>query len=586
MTSIRLLSEALINRIAAGEVVERPASVLKELIENSLDAGANRIDVEIRDGGRRLIMVADNGRGMSPDDLLLAVERHATSKLTEETDLLRIDTLGFRGEALPSIGAVSRMTVTSACAADGRGRRLHLSGGRLMKVEDAARDQGTTVEVGDLFFNVPARRKFLKSLQTETAHLLDTAQRYALSRPDLTLVVRSNGQEVLAASRQEDMRTRLARVLGRDTARAMIPVDGQTGGLTVSGFLGPPALDRSRPDGVYLFVNGRPVKDRLLSRAVVEAYRSRLAAGRYPVAVVFLNIDPQQVDVNVHPAKAEVRFRQPGDVFSAVSGMVAETLGGVHRPIQAAPMTYRKAPYPERPRSLAEAVLWESGRLPGEAAPVSTIPRDDAIIIPLDAPEEAPAPSVPDGLTPIGQIYHAYILAQGPEGLYFIDQHAAHERILFERLRNQLHAGSLTGQALLLPVTLEVSPIQSALLDGLLPQLARLGFDLQPFGGQTFVLKAAPLALSGKDVHKVMEDILRNAEQYRPEAGLDQFEEAFLSSLACHAAVKAGEPMTLAEMGRLLADLDRTEVPTHCPHGRPLIFHLPRRDIEKRFKRS
>jgi len=575
--SIRLLSEQLINRIAAGEVVERPASVLKELIENSLDAEASRIDIDVEAGGRRLIMVADNGQGMSPDDLLLAVERHATSKIAEETDLLEINTLGFRGEALPSIASVSRMTITSAPGDDGRARRVVLSGGRMIKVEEAARDRGAAVEVRDLFFNVPARRKFLKSERTEAAHLLETAQRFALSRPDLRLIYRTDGQEVLSTSPQEDQPARLARVLGRETARAMSPFEDEAGDISVSGFLGRPEMDRARPSNLYLFVNGRPVADRLLTRAVLEAYRGRLAGGRYPIAVIFLKIDPRQVDVNVHPAKAEVRFREPGRVFAAAAEIMAQALSRDRPPLKPAPISYQDQSFPQRPSLVTEAAGWEtSARASWEKpAPVSPDSRSE----PRLTPES-------EGLRPIGQLFKAYILAQGPEGLYIIDQHAAHERILFERLLEQLNQGSLAGQGLLWPQTFELSPTQAVLLESIIDVLARFGFTLDFFGGQTFVLRAAPAVLAGRDGPKTLEDILGRMEDHRPATGLDRLEETLLQSLACHGAVKAGQEMTRPEMEQLLADLDRTKVPTHCPHGRPLIFHLSLAEIEKKFKRS
>jgi len=580
--SIRLLSEQLINRIAAGEVVERPASVLKELIENSLDAGASRIDIDVEAGGRRLIMVADNGQGMSPDDLLLAVERHATSKIAEETDLLEINTLGFRGEALPSIASVSRMTITSAPGDDGRARRVVLSGGRMIKVEEAARDRGAAVEVRDLFFNVPARRKFLKSERTEAAHLLETAQRFALSRPDLRLIYRTDGQEVLSTSPQEDQPARLARVLGRETARAMSPFEDEAGDISVSGFLGRPEMDRARPSNLYLFVNGRPVADRLLTRAVLEAYRGRLAGGRYPIAVIFLKIDPRQVDVNVHPAKAEVRFREPGRVFAAAAEIMAQALSRDRPPLKPAPISYQDQSFPGRPSLVTEAAGWET--------PARGFFEKPAQGIPAPAPAgDRPDPGLPpeqEGLRPIGQLFRTYILAQGPEGLYIIDQHAAHERILFERLLEQLNQGSLAGQGLLWPQTFEVSPTQAVLLESITTVLTRFGFSLEFFGGQTFVLRTVPTVLVGRDGPKTLEAILDQMEDHRPETGLEHLEETLLQSLACHGAIKAGDEMTRPEMEQLLTDLDRTRVPTHCPHGRPLIFHLNLAELEKKFKRS
>ena len=585
--SIRLLSEELINRIAAGEVVERPASVLKEVIENSLDAGADRIEVEAAAGGRKSIEVRDNGSGMSPDDLLLAVERHATSKISEESDLLSIPTLGFRGEALASIGAVSRLTITTAAGQDGAGRQVRMSGGRIMAVEEKARDQGTTVQVDDLFFNVPARRKFLKTVNTEAAHLLETAQRFALSRPELRFVYRHNGQELISTSPREDDRTRLARVLGREIARSMSPFEGQTGELDMSGFLGRPDMDRSRPSHLYLFVNGRPVKDRLMTRAVMEAYRGRLAGGRYPAAVVFLRIDPQQVDVNVHPAKAEVRFRRPNDVFAAAAEILSRATSAAWRPAPVQAPAYRPD-YHYRPQpAVAETLPWPPVRDQVPFRPDTTPWQPETGYGPVEPSpdQEAKAEIESEVWRPIGQLHQSYILAQSPEGLVVVDQHAAHERVLFEKLKKSATQGPLAGQALLMPETLEFNPVQAAIIESVIDPLARYGFDLAPFGGGTFILKAVPVCLAGRDPRRAINEILENAESFRPDQGLAGFEDSLFETLACHAAIKAGEKMTLMEMDRLLSDLLATEAPTNCPHGRPLFFTLDRREIEKKFRR-
>ena len=587
MSAIRLLSEQLINRIAAGEVVERPASVLKELLENSLDAGATRIEVLAEGGGRSLIRVADNGCGLEGDDLLLAVERHATSKLSEDTDLMSIATLGFRGEALPSIGAVSRLTIASAVRSDGHGRRIRLSGGRVLAVEDAPRDKGTTVDVQDLFFNVPARRKFIRSPETEASHLAETVQRYALSRPDVRLVYRHNETTVLATNPREDPLSRVARVLGRETARRMVPFEGQAGGVSLSGFLGLPDLTRSRPSAVYLYVNGRPVQDRLLLRVVHEAYRGRVPSGRYPCAIVFLTLDPAAVDVNVHPAKAHVRFRQPGQVLEAATSVLAKALAA-HRPkplTQPAPDTPR--PYAFGPASVATPAVAEAWTWVADPdAPMAPIlPMAPTLSESEPRPEAAHQAGSAD-LFAIGQLYRTYILAQGPDGLYIVDQHAAHERVLFERFEEELARGRLSSQPLLLPLILEMGPVQAVALEALRPDLDRLGFDLEPFGGQTFVLKAVPAVLAGRNAEQAVGEIADQADE--PGARPDQASVwiKLLSTLACHAAVRAGDELGRVEMDRLLADLGRTRLPTHCPHGRPLIFHLAARDIEKRFQRG
>jgi len=595
LSSIRLLPEQLINRIAAGEVVERPASILKELIENSLDAEAARIEVEAVGGGRRQITVSDNGQGMGPDDLLLSVERHATSKLDGDSDLLEISSLGFRGEALASIGAVSRMTITSCPDSTGHARRVRMAGGRVLSVDDASRAQGTTVEVRDLFYNVPARRKFLKTVQTEAAHLTDTAQRYALARPEVRLVYKHNSQVVLSTSPSEDPQTRVGRVMGRETARQVFPFEGEAGGLTVAGFLGRAEISRSRVNALYLYINGRPVRDSLLTRAVLDAYRGRLMSGRYPVAVIFLTIDPRAVDVNVHPAKAQVRFRSPGEVINAAVTVITGALDRDDRaripPLEDRP-SFRQTPslYPT-PAMLDSQPMRDGGLGPGlldsnpPARPVF-IDRDPAAGLEPSATPLTEAEADRAGLKPIGQLFKTYILAQGRDSLYILDQHAAHERVLFERLASELNSGPLPAQSLLLPVTLELSPTQALGLENTLDRLSRFGFDLAPFGGRTFILKTVPSILGGKDPNALMIEIIDELDEVRPQDGLDRLEEALLSTLACHSAVKAGDEMTLAEMDRLLLDLRAASLPTHCPHGRPLIFRFDLKEIEKKFKRT
>ena len=608
MSRIRLLSDQLINRIAAGEVVERPASALKELVENSLDAGADRIEIEAEAGGRKRIMVSDNGSGMSSDDLLLAVERHATSKLDEETDLLSIGTLGFRGEALPSIASVSRFSITSSDNDDGKGNRIRVSSGKVMGLDETARERGATVEVMDLFFNVPARRKFLKSVNTEAAHILEAAQRYALAHPALRLVYRHNGQEILATSPQEDDRTRIARVLGRQTAKGMFPFDGNSGDSRISGFLGRPEMDRSRSSSIYLYVNRRPVSDRLLIRAVMEAYRGRLAPKKYPVVILYLDLDPTLVDVNVHPAKAEVRFRRPGDTYNAVSGIIADALSATLRPLAARqPLRqdpqYRD-PFDRQPQApppsaesfpefqVREADFW-SNQSPQPFEPPPNPPVRDHFTEPdtyADDPAPQPfAPTEPEpqlDLIPIGQLFNSYILAQGPDGLIVIDQHAAHERILYEKVQAQMDQGEMPGQGLLIPETFEVTPTQADGALAILPELNRLGFDLSHFGDRTFVLRAVPAVLVDRDYMTVLSEILESAESVNKGEGLDHFRRTFVSSVACHAAIKANRVMSVQEMDRLIVDLRRCRVPTNCPHGRPLIFSLDRREIEKRFHRA
>ncbi|MDR2945722.1 MAG: DNA mismatch repair endonuclease MutL, partial [Candidatus Adiutrix sp.] len=582
---IKLLPDALINRIAAGEVVERPAAVLKELVENSLDAGADRIDIEVENGGKKLIRVTDNGRGMGEEDLFLCLERHATSKLAKDADLMRIATLGFRGEALPSIGSVARLTITSALAG-GEGHAVTVEGGRLMGLKPAPANRGTVVEVADLFRYVPARRKFLKSDHTESAHLLEVAQCYALSRPGLSLSFKDNGREALSVEARHDFKTRVYRVLGRAAAESLRPFEFQAEesgegreALRITGWLGGPEKALRSTANMFVYVLGRPVRDRLLNRAAADGYGRILPPGHWPTAIIFIDIDPEAVDVNVHPAKAEVRFRRPGAVFSALSLAVSRTVGQAPPPPEASgallrplgnpaemdaaanlpwdtfeadasipPRNPAEAPEPPAPHGSAEAdapphqpwdtfeadeILQSRGPakpdapiqsynpaephepasppwmvaapLPpshgaGEAGEVHAAP--ETLLPGLDETSAERAESRPavnfEELRPLAQLYNSYILAEGSRGLYVIDQHAAHERILYNQLKEKLTQG-LPGQSLLFPDSMDLPPRQALAAEKLIPHLAHIGFDLRHFGDRTFVLQSAPAILGGRD---------------------------------------------------------------------------------------
>ncbi len=642
---VKLLPDTLINRIAAGEVVERPAAVLKELVENSLDAGADQIDIEVQGGGKRLIRVRDNGRGMDEDDLFMCLERHATSKLDPDSDLMAIGTLGFRGEALPSIGAVSHLTITSATEG-GEGHLISVVGGRTETMKPVPANRGTTVEVARLFFNVPARLKFLKTDQTESAHLLDVARSYALSRDGLRLTYRDGGQETLSVEGRHDFRTRVYRVLGRAAAESLRPFEYRAGGLGISGWLGEPHLTLRSTSNLFIYVLGRPVRDRLLNRALADGYGRLLAPGAWPTAVVFIDLDPADVDVNVHPAKAEVRFRQPGAVFSALSTAVSRAVGRspvpaavpeapaarpAPRPAAAHPPVPETLPFdppgrpdrpPRPPWMIDEAGLErpeEAERVEFPAPPPPSVEVRAAAAAPSAsaapfAPTPLPEPdSSPEAdyfvgsgvrpgphdrpvnfedLRPLAQLYQSYILAQGPAGLYIIDQHAAHERLIFNQLKASLAREGLPGQALLFPDTADLPPQQALAAEELAPQLRRLGFELQPFGGRTFLLKSAPAILGPQDPWPPLLEILGAAQgqaKSREGAGLNEALESlansWLYSLACRAAIKAGEKMTLEAMARLIADLSATPHGAFCPHGRPSIQFISRQALEKNFHR-
>jgi DNA mismatch repair protein MutL len=618
---VRLLPDQLINRIAAGEVVERPAAVLKELLENSLDAGADRLEIEILDGGKKLIRVRDNGRGMDRDDLYMSLERHATSKLEPiiDNDLSRIETLGFRGEALPSIAAVSSLSITSA-AADGQGHVLKVRGGIHQSLAPAPANRGTTVEVADLFRNVPARRKFLKSAQTESGHLLAVAQSYALSRPDVSLSFRDNGRELLSVEARHDFPTRVYRVMGRETAESLRPFEHQSGGLKLSGWLGAPERSLHGKSHIFAYVSGRPIRDRLIHRALAEGYGRLLPAGQWPAAVVFIELDPEEVDVNVHPAKAEVRFKDPNFVFGNLSRAVARALGrnqaippvrppepaDFPTPGQGPPGLWPDPPPragggPEPARRPEPAApppwLWPSpARPPAEGSGPAPEPAGPDLEQPGAGPEERPERSTQAdlaGLRPLAQLYDSYILAQGQRGLYLIDQHAGHERIIYNQLKDRLAREGLPGQKRLFADSRELSPREALAAEKLIPHLDRLGFDLSPFGERSFILKAAPAILGDQDpwpplmeILGTVEGRLRGLEGAGLSESLERLSNSWLYSLACRAAIKAGRRLSLEEMESLLSEMAVTPHGAFCPHGRRSVQLIDRHWIEKNFDRA
>ena len=641
---IKLLPDELINRIAAGEVVERPSAVLKELLENSLDAGADRIEIEVARGGKKLIRVKDNGRGMGEDDLFMCLERHATSKLASDADLIRIATLGFRGEALPSIGAVSDLSITSTVEG-GEGHVVRVSGGRLQGMKPAAANRGTIVEVANLFQYVPARRKFLKSDHTESGHLLEVAQCYALSRDGLSLTFREGGREVLSVEARHDFKTRVYRVLGRAAAESLAPFEYKDESVSITGWLGGPERSVRSTSNLYIFVLGRPVKDRLLNRALADGYGRLLQPGHWPTAVIFIDLDPGDVDVNVHPAKAEVRFRNAGAVFSALSAAVRRTVGFAPPapdeanemvPVSSVPSA---PPMPPLLRDIPANALTDRELPdiygPGEKEEIVPSWMTTEAARPLDAPEELdfgsqetrpfrpdlnPPPDIArteeappeirdypvreragdepqkarfnfEELRPLAQLYHSYILAEGGRGLYIIDQHAAHERILYNQLKEKLAQG-IPGQSLLFPDTMDLPPQQALAAEKLMPHLAHIGFDLQPFGDRTFILKGAPAILKSHDPWPPLLEMLGAAHGHLKSmegAGmleaLQTMADSWFYSIACRAAIKAGDKMTLEAMAQLIADMAVTPSGAYCPHGRPAIWLIDRFNIEKRFDR-
>lgn len=591
---IHILPEQLANQIAAGEVVERPASVVKELLENAIDAGASELLVEVEQGGRRLVRVTDNGCGMAKDDLFLALERHATSKIGSAADLFALHTLGFRGEALPSIASVARLRLASRPIDQELGWQIYAEGGTVRQAEAIGTPAGTVVEVRDLFFNTPGRRKFLRSDETEFGHLADVVVRVALARPDIHLRLMHNGRTHLEAYRHQRLEERVAALLGRTLAADMLAVEVESGkGEMLTGLIGSPRLNRSSSSHLYAYVNGRFVRDRVVQHAILEAYRTLLEKRRYPVAVLFLDLPPEAVDVNVHPTKHEVRFREQQHIHDFVMGAVRsrlldeavavaavpETADPLRLPVEAviAPAAAARngvqealAAYGERP-PVSEPSLWRAGGK-GEA---------------LRWKESAgAAQQLPDGWRVIGQYLNSYLVCQAGDDLLLVDQHAAHERIGFEKLRLQMQAAGIEKQRLLFPSVIECDHRQAAVVTEHLADFARLGFELEAFGGRSFTLTALPQLLAGSDAERLVLDTAEELAQVGRGGSLDAALDQVLMRLACHAMIRANQPLARPEMEMLLAELAAIDFGSHCPHGRPVVRRMGRNEIERFFHRG
>ena len=576
---IRLLSTEVASQIAAGEVIERPASVVKELMENALDAGAKSVSISVEEVGRRMIEVADDGSGIASDELALAVSRHATSKLSKAEDLFRISTLGFRGEALASIGSVSRMTVTSKIVSSKAGARIRVEGGGEGKVEVVGAPVGTVVRVDDLFYNVPTRLKFLKADVTERRAIDSLVTRYALAYPNVRIKLAEGKTMTLQTSGDGDRRAILAALYGVEIAKQLLEITAQDDGLGLSGYISPTALTRSNRKDITIFVNGRWVQDTPLTSAFIQAYHTLLMVGRYPLGAVFIEIAPEDVDVNVHPAKAEVRFKDQDRVF-----------GFVHRSVRRGLLAY--APVP----SVAPA-LWGARAESSKQVGIDwTIAHDDAKVENTNTQVDGEAMGIPPSqvegsvlnrvplLRLIGQIGTTYLVAEGPDGLYLIDQHAAHERILFEKLMAQHDMHKIPSQSLLTPPAVTL-PLQSAnLLVSQLPTLKHFGFDVEEFGPNTFQVRAMPALFAGSDPSAALRAIVEDFEE--DEAPLQNEVEKKLAARVCkRLAVKAGQTLSPEEQRALLTDLENCDSPRTCPHGRPTMIHLSVEMLERQFGR-
>jgi DNA mismatch repair protein MutL len=649
MGRIHVLTDQVANQIAAGEVVDRPASVVKELLENALDAGATRIRIEVEGGGRKLIRIADNGCGMMRDDALLAFERHATSKLRTSDDLLAIATLGFRGEALPSIASISRLEIDTRAEEESAGTHVEIVGGRMHRVEDAGLPPGTTIAVRDLFFNTPARRKFLKSETTELAHVTALVTHYALAHPDKHFELHSATHALLQAPPVAESADRIFQIFGKETLDHLLPVAAEIdlervglpapppwkqdedyeppvpGHLRLSGFTYKPELEKLNRNSIYSFVNRRLVRDRLLLHAVSDAYRNILPPTSFPVVLLFLELPPEEVDVNVHPAKTEVRFRQPSFVHDfvrdtlrnkliqarpAMGFLAALETHAIASPsllpsVSALPGAPESAPF----TGSADSFTLEPARIAPSAQRLdftaatngaaiaaqegAALAALTAELVPSLAKSSAPVAIAEEATTlhalaslkPIGQLRESFILATNEEGLWIVDQHVAHERVLFEKILREREVERVQRQRLLMPLLIDLTPAQMVAFAQIAAELEQNGFEVEPFGPRTLAIKAAPVGLEGRELERMLIEVLEQSDRLDQRENLSSARSRIAASIACHSAIKINMPLDPERMAWLLRELGKTELPTSCPHGRPIALRYSWKDIERAFHR-
>ncbi|WP_213601674.1 DNA mismatch repair endonuclease MutL [Pseudoxanthomonas japonensis] len=596
---IRQLPDTLINQIAAGEVVERPASVVKELVENALDAGARRVDIDLEEGGVRLIRIRDDGGGIAPEELPLAVSRHATSKIASLDDLEAVATLGFRGEALPSIASVSRFALTSRRAQDEHGASLQVEGGKVGEVAPKPHAVGTTVEVRELFYNVPARRKFLRAERTEMGHIEEWLRSLALARPDIELRVSHNGRPSRRYKADElESLARLSETLGDDFSRSALRVDHAAAGLRLHGWIAQPSYSRASADQQYVYVNGRSVRDRNIAHAVKMAYQDVLFHGRQPAYVLFLELDPTRVDVNVHPAKHEVRFRDTrlihDFVYRTLHEALAETRAG------ATPQDVAPSPFAARPASVPSAWMptqqsplgLNVAEAPAAYAALYAAPAVDAMqagMMPPASVQAMPANDA-DGIPPLGfaiaQLHGIYILAENADGLIVVDMHAAHERIGYEKLKGAHDSIGLRAQPLLVPMTLAVAEREADVAEREAATLATLGFDITRSGPQSLNVRSIPALLSNAEPEALLRDVLADLREHGESRRVAAARDELLATMACHGAVRANRRLTLPEMNALLREMEATERSGQCNHGRPTWARFSLNEIDRWFLRG
>jgi DNA mismatch repair protein MutL len=604
MSKIKILPELLSNKIAAGEVVERPAAVVKELVENSLDAGSSRIVVDVAKGGRSLIRVSDNGTGMGHDDALLALERYATSKIFKDQDLFSINTLGFRGEALPSIAAVSRFNLTTRVASADSGTEIVVEGGKIINVSEVGAPTGSMVTVRQLFFNTPARRKFLKTIGTEMGHIADMVARIALGHPAVQLRLTHNEKIVQNWSVASGLFDRVVDVLGNDLKNSLHAVEFQNDGISVSGWISSPRVTRRTSRAIFIYVNGRFVRDRIVQHALFEGYSQRLVKGQFPVAVIYINLPFDAVDVNVHPTKNEVRFARPRDVHEAVRRAVAQTLHEVDLP-QWRPANYTTDRQAAAAGGISEAARKEFGMRKAEGGKKGSefgsphlAPRDSQLEtrnpqLVTRNPQRATRTTQHaiwdkegfSSMRVIGQFHNTYIVCESEGGLILIDQHAAHERVLYEQFSARSTGAPKSAQRLLVPETVELGYREAGVLEKMIPELKDIGLDIEPFGGNTFVVKAVPVLLAGREIKPVLIEIVEKITEIGSAPGFAKALDQSRMVMACHGAIRANQALSGAQIKGLLSQLDGCHNPSHCPHGRPTWIHWDMRSLDKSFKR-
>ena len=600
MPKIKVLPENLSNKIAAGEVVERPSSVVKELLENALDAESTRIIIEVEEGGQSLIQVSDNGVGMRPDDALLAIERHATSKISSVDDLFCIQTLGFRGEALPSIASVSRFSLITRDASSEAGTEIIVDGGKIKSVSEVGAPPGTMVAVKQLFFNTPARKKFLKTVGTEMSHIAGTVARVALGHPEVQFRLVHNHKVVKSWPHVSRHRDRIVDVLGKDIKSDLHAIELRQNGLSISGWIGSPRIARRTSRGLYIFVNDRFVRDRTIQHGVFQGFAKRLVKGQFPIAVVFIKIPFDQVDVNVHPTKNEVRFVNPHSVHQVVKSAIAQTLYEIDR-VNWRPVNGSQCPESQNASTVAEPMTTFTplgSTLPLKQAKFSypegnfRQPANDdwQPATSSHQPEAGGQESIFEStgfsaLRVVGQLHNTYIVCESDAGLVLIDHHAAHERILFEQLQRRAADHQAAAQQLVVPETIELNFREAEILGQVLSDLKTFGLMVEPFGKNSFVIKAVPALLSGRDVKSMIHEIVEKTAAVGYSAGLKDALDGCRMVMACHGALRAHQALSDEQISKLLQQLDQCENPSHCPHGRPTWIRWDLATLEKSFKR-